>query len=80
MTDVTWYKITANKRSVEPTNKARVWVRNDTIGRPARWDAKAREWYWKSAACDWRASAMCYPEWRDWDALEQEPVQPGLGL
>ena len=72
MTPITWHRIT----STEPADKARTWVRNGKIGRPARWDAGAREWWWKSDTEDWRASAMCYEEWRDWDghAPEPEPV------
>ena len=81
-----WRKITGDKRtSVEPAANARVIVRNGHGERPARWDGKAREWYWNTGV-DWRASWACCPEWCDWDdhapapAPVAEPAQMGLGL
>jgi len=61
MTPTIWHKIA----SEQPADRARVIVRSGHGERPARWDAGAREWYLVSATVDWRASAACYPEWRE---------------
>ena len=82
MNDVTWYKTA----TTQPANGERVWVRNGHGERQARWDGKAREWWRVDATHDWRASATCYEEWREWDgyAPAPEPVaeaeRVGVGL
>ena len=69
MNDVTWYKTA----TTQPANGERVWVRNGHGERQARWDGKAREWWRVDATHDWRASATCYEEWREWDGYAPAP-------
>ena len=82
MTATTWHKIA----STQPANGQRVWIRNGHGERQARWDDKTCEWWRVDAKNDWRASAACYEEWRDWDGYAPapepvpEPAQMGVGL
>ena len=64
-----WHNIT----KTQPANGARCWVHNGHGERQARWDGNAREWWRVSDTEDWRASAVCYEEWREWDGYAPAP-------